>query len=75
LNLGASYVENSQVMSHLIKLRHIFRVIGLRIGQVENHGSILNRLWLLPSLLFSEYRVSLPESKAAGAWNQSLTSI
>jgi len=62
-------------MSHLIKLRHICRVIRLRIGQVENRGSIPNQLWLPPSLLFSEYRVSLSEGKAAGAWSQSLTSV
>jgi hypothetical protein len=67
LNLEANNAENSQVMSHLIKLLHICSVIRLPIGQVENRGSILNRLWLLPSLLFSEYRVSLPDGKAAGA--------
>jgi len=66
LNLDANYAENSPVMSHLIKLRHMYRVLRLRIGQVENRGSILNRLWLLPRHFFSEYRVSLTEGQAAG---------
>ena len=42
-------------------------VTRLRPGQLKNGGSILNRLWLLPSFLLSEYQVSLPEGKAAGA--------
>jgi hypothetical protein len=41
--------------------------IRLRIGQVENRGSILTRICLLPRLLFSEYPISLPEGEVAGA--------